>query len=132
MHILGIFLNMDSLLLENICPKHLFWALFLQGLHQAESGVFSLRCITRLLWIGSSLLVFAWGKLACRCCIVLMRKLGVDYATRMKSYNPLFRMVVIYFRMVFLLYDIKWALTEEVGQWMACRCDDCKPYWSRV
>ncbi len=30
---------------------------------------------------------------------------GVDYAIRMKLYNPLFRMVVIYFRMVFLLYD---------------------------
>jgi hypothetical protein len=75
MHILGIFLNMDNLLLENICPKHLFWALFPQGLHQAESGVFSLRCRTRLLWIGSFLLVFAWGKLACRCCIVSIRKL---------------------------------------------------------
>jgi hypothetical protein len=38
------------------------------------------------------------------------------------------------FRMVFLLYGIliKWALMEAVGWWMACRCDDCKPFWSWV
>ncbi len=41
----------------------------------------------------------------------------LDYAKRVKSYNPLFRMV-------FLLYGVlKWALIEEVGWWMACRCD---------
>ena len=38
--------------------------------------------------------------------ILLLSRIGVDYAIRLKSYNPLFRMVVIYFRMVFLLYDI--------------------------
>ena len=43
---------------------------------------------------------------------------GVDYkyATRVKSYNPLLRMVI-------LLYGIyiKWALMEAMGRWMAWR-----------
>ena len=47
------------------------------GLPQAESGVIGLQCIgvlTHLLWI-ESLLLYGWGKLVCRCCIVLIRKL---------------------------------------------------------
>ena len=42
---------------------------------------------------------------------------GVDYAIPLKSYNPLFRMVVIYFRMVFLLYGISLSVNLRFSEY---------------